>query len=192
MFDEELDKYDTYEEYLDSLVSEEDHKYLQDEEMARAIAELGYRSSGDTLTRENFYKLKGKLAEARLLTMQRRNSDSTNNVFEDASKQDSQHSSVDSEDQPQQPPRSSVSASRPLSTSSSRKSATNGIVRAIRTRIQAIRAGELLSILFIRYAITHARISVDERPRFILLLLGGQIKVSYVFLTIVDFFQRKI
>ena len=43
MFDEELDKYDTYEEYLDSLVSEEDHKYLQDEEMARAIAELGYR-----------------------------------------------------------------------------------------------------------------------------------------------------
>ena len=43
MFDEELDKYNTYEEYLDSLVSEEDHKYLQDEEMARAIAELGYR-----------------------------------------------------------------------------------------------------------------------------------------------------
>ena len=72
MFDEELDKYETYEQYLDSLVSEEDHKYLQDEEMARAIAELGYRSSGDTLTRENFYKLKNKLAEARLLTMQRR------------------------------------------------------------------------------------------------------------------------
>ena len=43
MFDEEIDKYNTYEEYLDSLVSEEDHKYLQDEEMARAIAELGYR-----------------------------------------------------------------------------------------------------------------------------------------------------
>jgi len=35
MFDEELDKYNTYEEYLDSLVSEEDHKYLEDEEMAR-------------------------------------------------------------------------------------------------------------------------------------------------------------
>ena len=44
MFDEELDKYSTYEEYLDSLVSEEDHKYLEDEEMARQIAELGYRS----------------------------------------------------------------------------------------------------------------------------------------------------
>jgi hypothetical protein len=31
------------EEYLDSLVSDEDHKYLEDEEMARQIAELGYR-----------------------------------------------------------------------------------------------------------------------------------------------------
>jgi hypothetical protein len=45
MFDEELDKYSTYEEYLDSLVNEDDHKYLQDEEMARTIAELGYRSA---------------------------------------------------------------------------------------------------------------------------------------------------
>ena len=43
MFDEELDKYNTYEEYLDSLVSEEDHRFLEDEEMARQIAELGYR-----------------------------------------------------------------------------------------------------------------------------------------------------
>ena len=51
MFDEEVDKFETYEDYLDSLVSEEDHKYLEDEEMARTIAELGYRSSGDTLTR---------------------------------------------------------------------------------------------------------------------------------------------
>ncbi len=43
MFDEEVDRYDTYEDYLDSLVSEEDHFYLEDEEMARIIAELGYR-----------------------------------------------------------------------------------------------------------------------------------------------------
>ena len=43
MFDEEVDKFETYEDYLDSLVSEEDHKYLEDEEMARTIAELGYR-----------------------------------------------------------------------------------------------------------------------------------------------------
>ena len=55
MFDEELDKYNTYEEYLDSLVSEEDHKYLQDEEMARAIAELGYRYM--TLNKKSFLKI---------------------------------------------------------------------------------------------------------------------------------------
>ena len=40
-----VDGYETYEEYLDSLVSEEDHHYLDDEEMARCIAELGYRSA---------------------------------------------------------------------------------------------------------------------------------------------------
>ena len=77
-------------------MSEEDHHYLDDEEMARCIAELGYRcailrlevmeitdciivcrevhnkescrSSGDTLTRENFYKTKARLAEKRMLT----------------------------------------------------------------------------------------------------------------------------
>lgn len=43
MFDEEVDKYDTYEDYLDTLVSEDDHFYLEDETMARIIAELGYR-----------------------------------------------------------------------------------------------------------------------------------------------------
>ena len=43
MLDEEIDRYETYEEYLDSLVSDEDHFYLEDVEMARVIAELGYR-----------------------------------------------------------------------------------------------------------------------------------------------------
>ncbi len=43
MFDEEVDRFDTYEEYLDSLVSDDDHFYLEDEQMARVIAELGYR-----------------------------------------------------------------------------------------------------------------------------------------------------
>ena len=122
-----------------------------------------YRSSGDTLTRENFYKLKNKLAEARLLTMQRRNSDSTH-LFEDDSKSKSnqsvdQNSLNDSADNDN----AFESVSRPLSTTSSRqKSATNGIIRAIRSRIQAIRSGELLSILFIRTRI-------PRRPRTIYL-----------------------
>jgi hypothetical protein len=62
MFDEELDKYNTYEEYLDSLVSEEDHKYLEDEEMARQIAELGYRSALCSVN--NVYKGQGILDRA--------------------------------------------------------------------------------------------------------------------------------
>jgi len=33
------------------------------------ILTIQFRSSGDTLTRENFYKLKARIAEARLLTM---------------------------------------------------------------------------------------------------------------------------
>ena len=50
------------------------------------------------MTRENFYKLKNKLAEARLLTMQRRNSDSTQNVFGEDNESKSQASSLDSEE----------------------------------------------------------------------------------------------
>ena len=59
-----------------------------------------FRSSGDTLTRENFHKLKNKLAEARLLTMQRRASDSTQNVFGEDNKSTSEESgsSLDSEE----------------------------------------------------------------------------------------------
>jgi len=32
-------------------------------------SQVSFRSSGDTLTRENFYKMKSRLAEKRLLTM---------------------------------------------------------------------------------------------------------------------------
>lgn len=116
-----------------------------------------FRSSGDTLTRENFYKLKSKLAEARLLTMQR--SDSTH-LFDTTSKsnEDSDGEKEDSDSADATAAEAAEAAdtvfdcvSRPISTSSSRaKSASNGIVRAIRSRIQAIRSGELLSIIFIR------------------------------------------
>ena len=38
-----IKKYKTYEEYLDSLIIEEDQRYLQDIEIARQIVKLGYR-----------------------------------------------------------------------------------------------------------------------------------------------------
>lgn len=55
--------YVTYEDYLDAQVSESDMYYLEDEDLARQLVELGYRGSGDTLTREEFEAQKKMLRE---------------------------------------------------------------------------------------------------------------------------------
>lgn len=44
----------TYEDYLDSQIAEVDMYYLENEEVARQLIELGYRGSGDTLKRDEF------------------------------------------------------------------------------------------------------------------------------------------
>jgi len=44
----------TYEDYLDSQITELDMYYLDDEELARQLVELGYRGDGDTLKRGEF------------------------------------------------------------------------------------------------------------------------------------------
>jgi hypothetical protein len=44
----------TYEDYLDSQIAEVDMFYLENEEVARQLIELGYRGSGDTLKRDEF------------------------------------------------------------------------------------------------------------------------------------------
>ncbi|XP_044272124.1 cilia- and flagella-associated protein 299-like [Tribolium madens] len=54
--DRRLLQFETYEDYLDSLITEQDRCYLQDTVAARTIAELGYRSSGETLSRQQFEK----------------------------------------------------------------------------------------------------------------------------------------
>ncbi|CAM9619707.1 unnamed protein product [Ectocarpus sp. 13 AM-2016] len=46
-----VEQCETYEDYLDSQVTETDMYYLQDEDLARQLVELGYRGSGDTLQR---------------------------------------------------------------------------------------------------------------------------------------------
>jgi hypothetical protein len=51
---DEFSEFPTYEDYLDSQISEKDLKYLQDEELARQLVELGYRGSGEALKREEF------------------------------------------------------------------------------------------------------------------------------------------
>ena len=44
----------TYEDYLDNQVTPVDMYYLEDEEMARQLVELGYRGDGEILRREEF------------------------------------------------------------------------------------------------------------------------------------------
>ena len=40
----EIQKYETFEDYLDSLVIEDDQRYLGDIDTARKLVQLGYRS----------------------------------------------------------------------------------------------------------------------------------------------------
>lgn len=50
---ENLDQFATYEDYLDSLVTEEDRYYLEDDELARQLVAIGGRK-GDVLSKEEF------------------------------------------------------------------------------------------------------------------------------------------
>lgn len=47
-------EFNTYEDFLDSQITSLDLYYLEDEELARQLVELGYRGSGEVLKREEF------------------------------------------------------------------------------------------------------------------------------------------
>ena len=47
--DNQLEKYDTYEQYLDDHMEEKDLFYLEDVELARQLIEVGYHGKGDIL-----------------------------------------------------------------------------------------------------------------------------------------------
>lgn len=47
-----VERFESYEDYLDSQLTANDMSYLEDEEMARQLVELGYRGLGDTIRRE--------------------------------------------------------------------------------------------------------------------------------------------
>ena len=49
-------EFSTYEDFLDSQITPLDLYYLEDEELARQLVELGYRGSGEVLKREEFEK----------------------------------------------------------------------------------------------------------------------------------------
>merc|ERR1712189_12846 len=59
-------EYATYEDFLDSQISAYDLYYLEDEELARQLVELGYRGSGGVLKREEFEARKQAAEASRL------------------------------------------------------------------------------------------------------------------------------
>jgi len=62
--DEDIVKhFSTYEEFLDSQVTDTDLKYLEDVSVARQLVELGYRGSGIIISREQFAARKRQYEE---------------------------------------------------------------------------------------------------------------------------------
>ncbi|XP_033016709.1 cilia- and flagella-associated protein 299 isoform X1 [Lacerta agilis] len=61
-----LTQFNTYEDYLDSQITTQDLYYLENEEMARQLVELGFRGSGEVLKREDFIARKLAAEASRL------------------------------------------------------------------------------------------------------------------------------
>lgn len=59
-------EFSTYEDFLDSQITSLDLYYLEDEELARQLVELGYRGSGEVLKREEFEARKQAAEASRL------------------------------------------------------------------------------------------------------------------------------
>ncbi|KAM4053884.1 cilia- and flagella-associated protein 299 [Anomaloglossus baeobatrachus] len=59
-------QFNTYEDFLDSQITSLDLFYLEDEELARQLVELGYRGSGEVLKREEFEARKAAAEASRL------------------------------------------------------------------------------------------------------------------------------
>lgn len=59
-------EFNSYEDFLDSQITSLDLYYLEDEELARQLVELGYRGSGEVLKREEFEARKQAAEASRL------------------------------------------------------------------------------------------------------------------------------
>lgn len=59
-------KFDTYEDFLDSQITELDLFYLQDIEIIRKLVECGFRGTGEVLKRNEFDKHKAFLSQIKL------------------------------------------------------------------------------------------------------------------------------
>ena len=125
-----LAEYATYEDYLDSQLTVDDYKYIESEDIMRALVELGYRGTQDTLKRDEFQQRKANAA-ALLST--------SNNSTTTASSTSSSSSGA-------LPPKllTHTLASRPLSS-------LPPFLRALAEREESIRTGRLSCIAYLRH-----------------------------------------
>ena len=63
--DNTLVDFNTYEDYLDSQMTPEDLFYLEDQELARQLIEVGYHGKGEILARDQFAQRKAAYQEAK-------------------------------------------------------------------------------------------------------------------------------
>lgn len=61
--DQRLLQYESYEDYLDSFITKEDLRNLPSVSVARRLAELGLRSNGETLSRDEFESRRKEMYE---------------------------------------------------------------------------------------------------------------------------------
>ncbi|KAM4809879.1 cilia- and flagella-associated protein 299 [Rhinophrynus dorsalis] len=61
-----ITQFNTYEDFLDSQITPLDLYYLEDEELARQLVELGYRGSGEVLKRDEFEARKAAAEASRV------------------------------------------------------------------------------------------------------------------------------
>ncbi|CAM5106791.1 unnamed protein product [Eretmochelys imbricata] len=61
-----ITQFNAYDDYLDSQITTQDLFYLENEEMARQLVELGFRGSGEVLKREEFEARKAAAEASRL------------------------------------------------------------------------------------------------------------------------------
>lgn len=64
-YDNELEKYASYEDYLDHFIEAQDKEYLANIELARQLIELGIHSKQPILKKEQFEAKQRALAEAK-------------------------------------------------------------------------------------------------------------------------------
>ena len=150
-----LSEYATYEDYLDSQLTSDDYKYIESEDIMRALVELGYRGTQDTLKRDEFQTRKAN--HAALLSSSNNTTSATTATASASSSASASGAAL--------PPKllTHTTASRPLAS-------LPPFLRALAEREESIRTGRLSCIAYVRHHNTKGQevsgyIDINDRMR---------------------------